>query len=146
MNEFDKSVAEVNEAIAVRNAKKQPLTAEQENILARESIVKKTLKSRSPVAWLDLVNTLDESVRNDAACIVWWDFFGVKKSKDRSDLFDAFINKRFIPCNSNDLIQALFLIGYTPAQATQRVKADPDESVETEEETETNNQDNDNND
>ena len=79
-------------------------------------------KSRNPEKWCGMIgNIKDEVVRIQVACIVWWDFFGSRRSDERWPHLDGYINRWKKSADRNLVRAELIVLGYPEALANQRI-------------------------
>jgi len=128
------------------------LSLEAKALCEAEAQNRITLRSVTSEEWLERINTLPEGeVRNRAASVVWWDFFGNRDATDpwthlnhlvaiRAEKFDMPENMRFLSKQeqkewnakydawereqNSRLTTALHQIGYTAYAAFMRTKGD----------------------
>jgi len=79
--------------------------------------VKTRLNRRKPEEWRSAIDAIPDPVlRTQAACIVWWDYFGKREVPDRWPHLDVF-RQAWRPSwkiNQSALEAALLKLGYHP--------------------------------
>jgi hypothetical protein len=91
-----------------------------EACLKREADVRVKLKKRKPEEWFAKIKPLTGALRNRIACLVWWDFFGGRPTKDRWDHLDKWVSARVIEVPTEDIESGLRAVGYSPWEARKR--------------------------
>lgn len=82
----------------------------------------KELTEKSPETWVEEIERLPEAIRPVVGRIVWWDRVGDRLMSERCSLFDKYLKFcKTIPSDP-DIIAGLVKIGYSPHQASKRVK------------------------
>jgi hypothetical protein len=81
------------------------------------------LKSRLPDEWAALILSLPQKLRQPIACIIYWDYFGERPTRDRWSHLDEWVFAPFPPFEPplETIARALMKCGYTPDQARHRV-------------------------
>lgn len=94
--------------------------------------------TRSPEQWARDIESLDADVREDAAKIIWWDFFADRRTGDRWNHLDKYLNRpciRFktllntesphIEVHPKRMARALMQLGYEEKLAYRRSRLAP---------------------
>lgn len=88
--------------------------------LKSEAEIKRELTAREPEEWLRIIVTFRGNLRTRLACLIWWDFYGIRTGKDRWDNLDPFLSAPHTDCCQDKLKDALLKCGYSETMATQR--------------------------
>ena len=91
--------------------------------LKSEQQIKRELAGRDPAEWLSLILEFKEPLRTRLACLVWWDFYGIKEAKNRSNNLDHFLIAPHVDCDHDKLIKALIYCGYSESMAAHRLSS-----------------------
>jgi len=80
-----------------------------------------TLRKRTPEQWVELLEQIkDKTLKNKVGCLVWWDYFAQRTTKNAVPHFDVYRNGYEAGVNNqpddDDLIKALDVIGYKNAK------------------------------
>lgn len=97
------------------------LSDESRAILKAERDHTSTLRRLPPQQWAMRIRALPDHIQVEAACVIWWDFFGGRVSAHRWPHLDFWINQPVTITNEDALVEALLACGYTPYQAQNRV-------------------------
>ena len=98
-----------------------------------ESARKSKIRSLPPKEWAKRVEKLPSQWRIPTACIIWWDFFGHRRAKQRWPQLDSWIHEHWHPIEEMDLCEALWRCGYTEMQAYTRSRSKATRAEEYEE-------------
>lgn len=79
------------------------------------------LRDRTPEQWVKQINTLPAAYQSTIAKIVWWDYFGVKTSKEAWHQLDKLRDAPLVEIPESYQIKALIILGYQPHVASKRV-------------------------
>jgi hypothetical protein len=91
--------------------------------LKSEQEIKRELAGREPSEWLSLILEFKEPLRTRLACLVWWDFYGIKQAKDRGGNLDHFLIAPHVDCDHDKLIKAMIYCGYSQSMAAHRLSS-----------------------
>jgi hypothetical protein len=80
------------------------------------------MRKITPEEWVMMINELDDSIREQVANIIWWDFFGTKTLGKKWHHLDHIIQKRIpVVADAQDLYVALLKCSYDPRIASTRL-------------------------
>jgi hypothetical protein len=79
------------------------------------------MRKRTPEQWLEQIEMLPVHRRNSIAKIIWWDFFGGRLNGKRWDHLDRYVNTPYEEIPDDIMLEGLQLVGFTEAQARQRI-------------------------
>jgi hypothetical protein len=91
--------------------------------LKSEQEIKRELAGRDPVEWLSLILEFKDPLRTRLACLVWWDFYGIKEAKNRSGNLDHFLLAPHVDCDQEKIIKAMIYCGYSESMAAHRLSS-----------------------
>jgi hypothetical protein len=97
----------------------QPTDAEQKKRAALRK-ARAVLNARGPKQWLSAIKSIrGPSVRIQAACVVWWDYFAHREVTERWPHLDEYVRawKPEMIFNQPRLEAALLKVGYLPDAA-----------------------------
>lgn len=89
-----------------------------------------TARARTPVEWRTLVRQIKcRPARIQAACIVWWDYFGSRNASERWPHLDRYVDawRRTPRASRAKLLDALLQLGYPERLAMKRIKSMEDD-------------------
>lgn len=109
---------------------KSQLTPEQWEQHRARRHMRDALIARHPKQWVALISALAPELHHAVACVVWWDFFGLRQSEQAWPHLDKWVDRR--PPAHDEAPQpepetravcaALISIGYYPSIAAERVR------------------------
>lgn len=80
------------------------------------------LGARSPGVWREMIDTLEEPLRNRVATVIWWDFFGTRPTRTKWPHLDDIIDATWDDSPTDDeVIQGLIDMGYSVYRAWDRI-------------------------
>lgn len=82
------------------------------------------LRLRSPEEWSRMIHAIsNDAVRVKVACIVWWDYFGSRRTEDRWPHLDALINQGLgnLSFDKSLAAKTLVKLGYSTSESMRRV-------------------------
>ena len=82
----------------------------------------KQLKQIAPQEWVRRINTLPAKIRDEAACIIWWDHFSGRLVGEAWSHLNGYLTKRFVSAPRIQLVNALIKCGYPEVYANKRIK------------------------
>lgn len=82
----------------------------------------KQLKIITPDEWVRRINTLPAKIRDEAACIIWWDQFSGRLVGEAWPHLNGYLTKRFNPASRESMVSALIKCGYPEIYANKRIK------------------------
>jgi hypothetical protein len=104
------------------------ISKESRAIMKAETVSRRVLKDRAPEVWVAMIEDLEEPIKTRAAKIVWWDFFGNRFVSERWPHLDGYLNRPIEFVAHEDLVSALYKLGYSAYYATNRI--DTEEEIE----------------
>ena len=92
----------------------------QQSSTKLEAEIKSCLMLRTQEQWLGVITQFRGNMRTRLACVIWWDFYGIRQAKKRWSNLDHFVKLPHVDCDTSKLRLNLIKCGYSDFMATIR--------------------------